>query len=62
MEPWQKRVVDEYEELVSRLEKLDSFLENVDNLPKVDPLLVVQRDIMMAYATVLNQRIVKFDG
>lgn len=59
MEEWQQRVINERAELCGRITKLHAFLAK--GAPGASPidrsLLQQQRDAMLAYADLLNQRI-----
>jgi hypothetical protein len=55
LEPWQERLIEEYEQLEERVEKLKSFLAKMGTT-NPDPLLWIQLKIMESYLEVLNQR------
>ena len=63
MEDWQKRVIKEYKELVTKIDKLDRFLysNDPDRLESYD-LLCAQLYTMQTYATILKARIKLFTG
>ncbi len=63
MEDWQQRVVDEYNALDEKCEKLEAFLvtKAFFELELVDrTLLIQQHNAMSLYAYVLNSRIERF--
>jgi hypothetical protein len=55
MEEWQQRVLSEFSELCTKIEKLNAWLETHD-----DALLRIQARAMEAYRAVLSERIDKF--
>lgn len=60
LQPHQQRVMDEKNELSSKIDKLEDFLgtPNFSILNKTDQvLLLAQRDIMSAYLNILYSRI-----
>ena len=58
-EAWQRRVIDERQELNARLFRLEAMLTRPNSGIPVDQLtfLVNQRSIMEAYSQILTQRI-----
>jgi hypothetical protein len=64
MKPHEQRVVDEFNELNTRIGKLDVFIHENDvfhTLPEEDQgLLTRQLDAMSEYADILGERINRF--
>lgn len=63
MKEWQKRVVQEKEELNGRIERLEVFLDSDETheLVMEDVLLLKQQLVLMnQYKIVLNKRIARF--
>lgn len=60
---WKDRLAEEYDELFSRLDKIQDFLEDYENSSNMDMydwnILVVQKDIMVSYAGILESRMIK---
>lgn len=65
LQPHQKRVIDEREELGSRLEKLENFIGGI-KFTELDPAEQSRLDrqflVMQLYAQVLSERISAFGG
>ena len=63
MEDWQKRLIDEEEELAVRIRNLTVFIENPTLFRSLDPsdqaLLFAQRAHMKDYQSILVQRIAR---
>ena len=61
--PWQQRVIEEFDDLSNKIEKLWVFLNDADS-PKVSIMesmrLVDQYNYMKCYAAILQQRIQEF--
>lgn len=62
METWKDRLKNEYEELNSRLKKLDSFIETsekLDRWPYITPysLFMEQKEAMTMYRDILAKRL-----
>lgn len=61
-EPWQKRLIDEYQVLSEHLTTLNKSLENDEFSNKVGEkqynLLLKQKDAMQSYANVLAERLI----
>jgi len=62
LEPWVQRVVEEFEQLSDRVERLGDFLDRVEQgAVKLDPisrtLLVAQHGAMTAYQGILSIRL-----
>jgi len=66
MEDWQKRVIEERNELRAKLEKLSDFVGDRDSLYKLPnkdiELLGRQHESMTEYISILNERIGRFTG
>lgn len=64
IEPWQERVIEERDELSSRLEKLSNYIDTNVHFNALDDynkgLLVAQRMAMGNYLDILNRRIDNF--
>lgn len=60
---WKDRLVEEYDELFTRLDKIQDFLEDYENSSNMDMhdwnILIVQKDIMVSYAGILESRMIK---
>jgi len=64
MEPWQKRVITEKEELDTKICSLVSFLmaeENCGVMGEYRELLIYQRNAMLNYSDILQRRINNFN-
>ena len=65
MKEWEQRIINEKEELVKKITKLDEFINSnfaFDGLCLRDKaLLRTQLDIMKAYIAILDARIVSHD-
>lgn len=65
MEPFQERVVEEHDELDTKIGKLTEFLES-DQFDTVDPeeqhRLVQQLYVMELYLDILTQRVKAFEA
>jgi hypothetical protein len=66
MQPHERRVVDEKDELDERLERLIAFITGAPGFKALDnidqALLRDQRDAMGEYSDILNKRIERFTG
>ena len=65
MLPYQERVITERDELKVKYDALSSFIEhkNFDEIvedPKQKALLIKQKEVMMLYLDILNERIALF--
>ena len=65
MENWQQRIIDEKEELDTKLTKLEKFIYNEEgtfnSLPSIDQnLLGRQAEIMAEYSAILRKRIARW--
>jgi hypothetical protein len=64
MPPYQKRVLDEKEQLDERIEKLEGYLDDTDRVAKLSPdeqeLLGRQLSAMQEYSAILEERISLF--
>ena len=60
MQDYQLRVVNEKDELDSKIERLRIAIETKPEFVKNDPLLAVQLPIMQDYSAILAQRIKAF--
>jgi len=64
IEPWQERVIEERDELSSRLEKLSNYIDANEHFSTLDNdnkgMLIAQRMAMGNYLDILNRRIDKF--
>ena len=63
MEAHEKRVIEEYEELESKIAKLTSFMETEvfeSILPEDKGLLMIQLEAMKMYSSTLMRRIERF--
>lgn len=63
MDNWQKRVVEEKQQLQTKLTKLGQFLDSgafKDLLPEDQRLLLEQEKFMWGYLTTLGKRIARF--
>ena len=63
-EDWQKRVIEERDQLNSKLAKLKMFIdsEQIHDLPEsVAALMLNQRDAMNRYSSILDDRIAAFE-
>lgn len=63
MEAYQKRVIEEKQELDKRLKKLTKFLENPRFVVTSEEInrLERQRQIMLSYSQILGERILAFE-
>ena len=63
MADWKTRLQVEHLELCNRLEPLESYIQNIDNCKDMDKedwnMLIVQKDAMVVYESVLSARMIK---
>jgi hypothetical protein len=63
MAEWQKRVLDEREELEGKVDRLMAFMQSdaIKRIPREDMLLLMEQSYAMRkYLHILNQRIARF--
>lgn len=64
MKEYQKRIVDEFDQLTERLVKLDGFLADTPSgivlKPEERADMQIQSDVMKWYQRILNRRIGRF--
>lgn len=65
MELWQQRVIDEKNELIRKVKRLNKFIltDDFEELSAAEKeLLRRQHKLMMEYKLILNERIKRFDA
>lgn len=65
MQEWQQRVIEEYDELKGRTDKLEIFRngDSWDNLDIIDQTLLENQYLfMIGYGNILEKRIERFEG
>lgn len=64
MEDWQKRVIEERDQLLTKIHALGEFIRNpkvFDTLKHIErDRLMLQRDVMRHYLEILDERIADF--
>jgi len=62
---WKERLLEEHNEVRTRTSKLKEFLANYENSVKMDMhdwnFLIVQKDIMVSYLSILETRMIKLE-